>query len=320
LILWDTRPSSESDASSPPRSQETIANPADVQVLVLGTAQDGGLPHIGCFCPHCRKARGDPRFSRFIVSLGILDPGEGKAFLVDVSPDIREQTWMLAGRFPGKIEKERWVPDGILLTHAHIGHYAGLVFYGYEGQSTHELPVFCSIRMANFLSSNGPWDQMVRRKNLLLRTVESDCPFSLTPRISVTPMQVPHRDEYTDTLAFKIKGPERTLLYIPDIQSWEAWGRSISDEVKAADVSLLDGTFFSPEELPSRDISAIGHPFIEQSVRLLRGAVRESGNRVFFTHLNHTNPVLDRTGLPRKNLEKERFFLAEDGMTFSLGS
>ncbi len=289
-----------------------------VMVKVLGTAQDGGIPHIGCECAHCRRAWNDPKYSRLISSLALFDLDENKVFLVDATPDIRKQTHMVWKRLEQNKNKKTFVPDGILLTHAHIGHYSGLMFYGYEGQSTQGLPVWCSKKMELFLARNGPWNQLIDLKNIIIHPIEPDHVFSLTASIKIEAFQVPHRGEYTDTLGFKITGKQKSLLYIPDIHKWEMWKRSIVDEVQEVDISLLDGTFYSPAELPSRDLTSIGHPFITHSKGLLKNVVAEGKNKIYFTHLNHTNFALDPEGAERNALNKQGFGLAFEGMEFSL--
>jgi len=289
-----------------------------VVVKVLGTAQDGGIPHIGCSCPNCQKALQDPRFARLISSLAVFDFEASKIFFIDATPDIRVQTQMIMNLGGPKKSSLEFVPDGVLLTHAHIGHYTGLMFYGYEAQSTDNLQVYCSRRMSEFLAANGPWSQLVSLKNIVLRTIEPENAFLLTPQVSVTAFHVPHRNEYSDTFGFKIRGPHATLLYIPDIHSWEAWDRSIVKEVKKVNEALLDGTFYSADELPSRDLSSIGHPFISHSMQVLKDIAKEGKTRIFFTHLNHSNFALEPEGKPRKKIEEQGFHLAWDGMEFSL--
>ncbi len=289
---------------------------AGIVVKVMGTAQDGGIPHFGCYCEKCLKARRFPQLSRLISSLAILDLKEKQFLLVDATPDIRAQLDIIHQRI--NPQKTKFAPDSILLTHAHIGHYTGLIFFGYEAMSTHRLPVFCSERMKRFLSDNGPWSQLVQLENIKIQTLSLSHNYPLTPKITVRGFQVPHRDEYSDTLGFVISGQEKQLLFIPDIQSWIAWERSVVEEVEKVDVALLDGTFFSPDELPGRDLSKIGHPFITDSLKTLGRLAGKGEAKIFFTHLNHTNLALDPRGEARKRLEGEGFRLAEDGMEFVL--
>ena len=289
-----------------------------ILVKVTGTAQDGGIPHIGCMCSNCQRAWKKPEHSRLISSLALFDLAENKSFFVDATPDIRAQTMMVRDRIAPKKKAQRYWPDGILLTHAHIGHYTGLMFYGYEALSTDRLPVYCSKRMNDFLTQNGPWSQLVSQKNITTRTIKPEQKFSLTSQISIMAMQVPHRDEFSDTLGYQITGPNRSLLYIPDIHNWKVWDRSVIEEVRKVDIALLDGTFFSPEELPSRDLSSIGHPFISDSMQLLMETAQKEKTQIFFTHLNHSNLALDPDGDARKAIGKNGFGLAEDGMEFPL--
>ena len=285
---------------------------------MIGSAQDGGIPHIGCLCPNCERAWKDPRFSRLISSLGLFDLIANKTILVDATPDIRAQSRMIHERLSPEREIQRFWPDRVLLTHGHIGHYTGLMFFGYEALSTDKLPVYCSKRMNEFLTQNGPWSQLVKQKNIINHTISPEQTFSLTPQISILALQVPHRDEYTDTLGFQITGPNRSLLYIPDIQNWKIWDHSIVEEIQKVDIALLDGTFFSPEELPTRDLAAIGHPFISDSMTLLKDIARNGKTQIHFTHLNHSNLALDPDGEARRIMEKDGFGLAEDGMEFPL--
>lgn len=287
-------------------------------LLVLGTAQDGGIPHIGCYCPNCRAARAIPELARQIASLAILDLVAKNYFLIDASPDIRSQSDLAHRRLGLDISGRKNVPHGILLTHAHIGHYTGLMFYGFEGLHADRLPVFVSTRMGHFLAENGPWSRLVDDKNIILRPLKPGESTALSSRILVQPFRVPHRDEFSDTLGLRISGANKKAVYIPDIQGWEAWDHSVAAEAGRADIALLDGTFFSQEELPGRNLSKIGHPFITHSMDLLRDTVRREKTRVYFTHLNHTNQALDPEGEARERLREEGFALAEEGMEFFL--
>ena len=102
---------------------------------------------------------------------------------------------------------------------------------------------------------------------------------------------VPHRDELSDTVGFVVRGPRRSLLYVPDIDKWERWERSLEDEVAAVDVAFLDGTFAAADEVPGRSLSEIPHPLVSETIARL-AAKPALGRRVLFIHLNHTNPLL----------------------------
>jgi pyrroloquinoline quinone biosynthesis protein B len=258
-----------------------LAAPAEgPSALVLGIVQDGGLPHAGCHQPACEEARRDPAKRRRVASLGLIDPAAGKRFLIDATPDFAEQMELLGG-----------LPDAILLTHAHIGHYLGLAQLGREVLNARRVPVYATPSMARFLRENGPWKRLVLLENIEIREIEIGKPFALTPALSVTAIQVPHRDEDSDTVAFLVTGPRRKLLWLPDIDKWEKWDRTIEDVLADPSVTaFVDGTFFSPDEIPGRSIAEIPHPLVPETMSRF-GADPPRG-RLFFVHLNHTNRLL----------------------------
>jgi pyrroloquinoline quinone biosynthesis protein B len=293
----------------------------EVQVVVLGTAQDGGVPQAGCDCARCVAARRDPGRRRRVASLGLWMPGRRRMYLVDATPDLGEQLETLNRLRPRAVGKpDRRPVDGVLLTHAHIGHYLGLAFFGFESIDSHDLPVYASARMADFLRANGPWSLLVSRRNVELRALVPGTAVELEPGLSVTPFTVPHRDELSDTLGFVVRGPRHALLYVPDTDSWSTWEVPLPMLLrrKRIDVALLDGTFHGSAELPDRDVRKIGHPLMTDTASLLGDAVRGGALRVYFTHLNHSNPVLDPTSPERRALLTAGFAVAEDGQVIDL--
>lgn len=285
-------------------------------VVVLGIAQDGGYPHAGCNRACCQDAFTNPARGRHVSSLGIVDPESGERWIIDCTPDFRFQLKDLGRLQPAR--KGRPPLDGILLTHAHIGHYSGLVHLGREVMGTRNVPVFAMPRMAEFLRSQGPWSQLVSLGNIQLRPLEAEKPIALNERITVTPILVPHRDEFSETVGFQVQGPRRQVLFIPDIDKWERWERQIEKMVVQSDRAYLDGTFFTTDELPGRDISEIPHPFIIESIQ--RFAVLPDGQRekIHFIHLNHTNPALERGSAARKQVNRAGMAVARQGEKFPL--
>jgi pyrroloquinoline quinone biosynthesis protein B len=293
--------------------------PSTPYVVVLGTAQDGGLPHAACTCRHCDAARRDPARRRRVASIAIVVPGEGKRYLVDASPDLREQLDQLpavGAHAEGGVD--RAPVDGVLLTHAHVGHYLGLAFFGFEAVHTSNLPVWATPRMAAFLRENGPWSRLVARDEIVLREAPPGVTFELAPGVRVTPFTVPHRDEDSDTVAFRIEGPQHSVFYAPDTDTWSAWDPIAREALARCDAALIDGTFYAPGELPGRDLAKIGHPLIETSMDLFEGPVRAGRLRVLFTHLNHSNGALEPGGPERRTIERRGFSLAEDGQRLPL--
>lgn len=304
--------------AEPPTPQRSPANRPPF-VRILGTAQDGGFPHAACSCERCSLARDDPTFRRRITSLALVLPISDQIYLFDATPDLREQLAALGDlrQAPGDRVDRRPI-DGVFLTHAHIGHYLGLAFFGYEAIHTSGLPVLTTPRMAEFLRANGPWSQLVGMQNIRLQELAPDQIYSPGDQVVITAIQAPHRDEYADTLGFLISGPDRTIFYLPDTDSWAAWTPPVTELLENVDIALIDGTFFSADELPGRRVEEIGHPLIEQSMDLLQGLVDDDGLQVYFTHLNHSNPVLDPDGQTRRRIESRGFHVLDEGQEFSL--
>lgn len=281
----------------------------DPYLIVLGIAQDGGVPHAGN-----KEHRGwsDPKFKRHIVSLGLVDPTTEERWMIDATPDFREQLHMLDTAFP---VDEKLGLKGIFLTHAHIGHYTGLMFLGHESMGTHEVPVYAMPRMIEFLSYNGPWDQLVRYKNILLKPLADKTPVTLNDRLAITPFMVPHRQEYSEVIGFRINGPNRSVLYITDIDKWEDWdeqGTHIEDLIAEVDVAFLDGTFYAKGEIPGRDMSTFPHPFITDSMERFRVLPVEEREKIRFIHLNHTNPALNDEREAQKTIKAKGYRVAEE--------
>jgi pyrroloquinoline quinone biosynthesis protein B len=260
------------------------------RAVVLGIAQDGGVPHIGCRQELCESARRDPSRRQRVASLGLVDDASGQRFLIDATPDLASQIDSLNAVAPPRQADRRRPVDGILLTHAHVGHYAGLMYLGREALGADAVPVYATPRLARFLRENGPWSQLVSLGQIVLHEIEPGRPVRLSPGLEATALRVPHRDEFSDTVAWRVRGPSRTLLYLPDIDKWEKWDRPLEDEVKAVDLAFLDGTFADAGEVPGRSLAEIPHPLVGETAARL--GPRGLGGRVYFIHLNHTNRLL----------------------------
>ncbi|MCZ6726382.1 MAG: MBL fold metallo-hydrolase [Acidobacteria bacterium] len=288
-------------------------------VRVLGTVQDGGLPHAACEHAGCRLVREGRAPKRFISSLALVLPETRQVYLFDATPDLREQLDALRDVRTLPIDRVDRAPvDGVFLTHAHIGHYLGLAFFGFEAVHTTALPVWATPRMSRFLSTNGPWSQLVETGNIALRPLPLDRAVELAAGVSVAAFAVPHRDELSDTVGFRIEGPNRSLIFVPDTDKWATWEPSLLERLTGVDVALLDGSFFSADELPGRDVTQIGHPMIGRTMGLLQERVTAGSLEAFFIHLNHSNPALLADSAERREIEARGFAVAQEGQEFGL--
>lgn len=286
----------------------------DIFIVVLGIGQDGGYPQASCYKPHCMRAWENPDLKRMTSSIAVVDVGQSSKYLFEATPDMREQLYSLHKIAPD----EEFTLDGVFLTHGHIGHYAGLMHFGHEAIGAHDIPVYAMPRMRNYLTNNGPWSQLVRYKNIRLMSLEDKQSVRLSDRLQVTPMLVPHRDEYTETVGFRIEGPDRSAIFIPDISKWDRWDTDIRELIRSVDYALLDATFFADGELGNRDMSELGHPFVSESMALFSDMTTEERSRVIFIHMNNTNPLLIEGSTQQQEVESRGFRVARPGMKLPL--
>ena len=288
--------------------------PAAPYALVLGIAQDGGYPQAGT---KESPAWDDPGRRRSVACLALVDPSTGERYLLDATPDLPAQLHRLDRAAPVTATPGL---AGILLTHAHMGHYAGLVHLGPEAMGARGVPVYAMPRMAAFLRGNGPWDLLVRLGHVELRPLPDGDSVRLGPNLTVTALRVPHRDEYSETVAFRVAGPRRSLLWLPDIDKWERWdeeGVRLETVVAGVDVAYLDGTFFADGEVPGRAMAEIRHPFVRETLARFAPLPRSERAKVRFVHLNRTNPLLapeSQAGrAARREVEAAGMRVAEEG-------
>ncbi|MBA3272063.1 MAG: MBL fold metallo-hydrolase [Acidobacteria bacterium] len=259
---------------------------SDWQLVVLGIAQDAGIPHLSCRQPLCVSIRAGTRRAEKVSSLGLVNRTTGRAYIFDATPDFNAQVHALTGGTP---------PDGVFLTHAHIGHYTGLMYLGRESIGARAVPVYATDKMLEFLDTNGPWSQLVALGNIERRPIAPDRVLALSGEVRVTAFRVPHRDEFSDTVGYRIEGPRHSALFIPDIDRWEKWDRNIRELVDRVDYAFLDGTFASPGEV-NRNIDEIPHPMMPRTRELVRGA----RGKLWFIHINHTNADIDAPDVVRE--------------------
>ncbi|HUF03326.1 MAG TPA: MBL fold metallo-hydrolase [Aridibacter sp.] len=288
---------------------------AEPYVLVLGVGQDAGVPQMGCGSPFCERAWKDGSLRRTVSSIALVDPRTKKRWIFDATPDLAEQFQMLkekTGDYSNGL-------SGIFLTHAHIGHYTGLIYLGRESMNSKGVPVYAMPRMAGFLESNGPWSQLVELNNIEVRRLKAGEAADLGEGLSVTPFLVPHRDEFSETAGFRISFGTKSLVFIPDIDKWQKWDRKLAEVVSENDYLLVDATFFKDGEIP-RPISEVPHPFITETIDLLKERPVAERNKVYLIHFNHSNPVVQGDAEAIRTVTAAGLRIAEAGMVLPLGA
>ena len=254
-------------------------------ITVLGNVQDAGYPHIGCE-KFCCNENFNSRTVNFVTSLGITDLVDNKSFLLEATPDISMQLKFLKNNHSSST-----IIDGVFITHAHIGHYTGLMYFGREALGAYKVPVYVMPKMKLFLESNSPWDQLIDLNNIQLSEIFHNKIITISNNLEIVPFTVPHRDEFSETVGYKIIGPNKSALFIPDINKWNLWDKDIVQEVKNVDYAFLDATFFKDGEV-NRSMDEIPHPFVVETLNLFKNESNEVKNKIYFIHFNHTNIAL----------------------------
>ncbi len=273
----------------------------------MGVVQDGGMPHLGNNETCCENIKQD----KYVTSLMLMNNENNESFLFDASPDINKQLNFMGDRIKKDLK-------GIFLTHAHIGHYTGLMYFGREALNSKLVNVYAMPRMKKFLEENGPWSQLVSLQNISIIELRNESKISIDSNVIVQPVEVPHRAEFSETVGYKIYGPNKTALFIPDIDKWYLWEKSIIDEIKQVDYAIIDATFYDSKEVNYRDISEIPHPFVTESMDLFDSIDIKEKNKIYFIHLNHTNPLINKDSDQYKLVITKGYNIAEEGMKLNL--
>jgi Metal-dependent hydrolases of the beta-lactamase superfamily I len=279
-------------------------------VVVLGIAQDGGLPHAGCL-NNCCKSLWVSGNNEKVASIGIVDPKTGQSWLIDATPDFASQLHVLENIHKTKL-------SGIFLTHAHIGHYSGLLQLGREVMGAKDMPVYAMPRMKSFLYENSPWNQLLSLENIKIIDLKNSKEIKLSSQLYIEPFLVPHRDEFSETVGYRVVSNKKSLVYIPDIDKWSKWDQDIFQVVLHSDFALLDGTFYSSDEIPHRDMSEIPHPFIIETMGLLENMNSKNRKKIYFIHFNHSNPAINYTSSVSNIIRSKRFNIAKEGLKLNL--
>ena len=282
-------------------------------LYVLGVAQDAGFPQAGCYKSHCMPGWDNPETKIGATSLALIDPAGKKKYMFEATPNFPEQLFMLEQ----EVSTDEFNLGGIFITHAHIGHYTGLMYLGREVIGADQVPVYVMPKMKQYLMNNGPWSQLVSLNNITLSPLRNHAAVLLN-NLKVTPFIVPHRDEFSETVGFSIKGPNKTALFIPDINKWSQWEKDIASQVQASDYALIDATFYDNEELPGRDMSKIPHPFVTETMAALSALSKQQRAKVWFIHMNHTNPLLNLNSEQAIVVRAQGFNIASTGLRLGL--
>ena len=276
-------------------------------LTVLGISQDGGRPQPGCQRPCCQDLSAVDY--RSPVSLGIKTKN-GTTILIEATRDLGRQ--LITFGEPNI--------DHLFLTHAHLGHVDGLGLFGRETMSARGIPLHSSPSMQNLIKSTPAWALLLEQGVFELTEIGH----VKIDDVVIESIAIPHRAELSDMHAFVLRGKEHSVLFLPDHDSWDQTlaahsAPSLREWLKEIEVThaLLDGTFWSGDELQGRDMSVVPHPTIQDS--LARLGQKQSGDpEIYFTHLNHTNPAYREDGAEYQKITKFGWRVSSEGQRINL--
>lgn len=268
-----------------------------MKVKVLGNVQDGGVPHLGCSCDVCEKAREDPREQKHVASLLLKENNEKDTirYLIDATPDIRFQ---ITGDYL----------DGVFISHANLGHLNGTLYFGEEGIDADRVSIYCNEGVENYMMNNDPFRMLVDRQNIEIRNFENGDSEDLQGG-EITVENHEHPQVNHDTTSYWIQGEKKTLYYISDITEFN---REILESIQKADIAIIDGTFYTENEIDR--FEEVPHPPIKQTIK----KTSDFDTEIHFTHLNHTNPALREDSEERISIEEQGYGVVEQGQVFEI--
>ena len=208
--------------------------------------------------------------------------------------------------------------SGIFLTHSHVGHYSGLLELGLEVLNTKDIPVYVMPKLLKFLKNNDSINFLFQSKNIIPVAINENESINLSNGLKVSSFLVPHRNEMSETVGYKINTKDNSIIYIPDIDAWSDWDTDIIDVIKKNDLLFIDGTFYDKNELQGRNIDNVPHPSILESMRLFKDLDGKERNKIYFTHLNHTNRLLNRESDEYREFLNKDFNILDDRQIFNI--
>jgi pyrroloquinoline quinone biosynthesis protein B len=298
-----------------------------VRVRILGSAAGGGFPQWNCRCPTCEAARVGVRARPRTQSSLAIRGGDGPWFLVNASPDARQQLETISGP---PLDGVRSPPvAGVLLTDAEIDHTAGLLLLRESATPVH---VYGEAGVERALRRGYPVLPMLERYcGLEWHTLHPDREWPLEgSSLTVEPFDVGgDAPRYLDGsgvelgasgFVFRDRAGGGILTYVPGLARLDD---AVVARFGASDVVLVDGTFWRDDELARLGISTrsardMGHLPLSGAGGTLEALARMARPRKALVHINNTNPILLEDSPERDEVTRAGVEVAYDGLEIEL--
>ena len=299
-------------------------------IRILGAAAGGGYPQWNCHCNGCETVRDGGAIPLTQSSIAVQSEENGSWFLINASPDIRQQIEAMRAEGCFKDPQgNRSLPfAGILLTDAEIDHTTGLILLR---ESTAPLNIYSTTTVKQALTSG----------YAILSTLQNYCGvkwapitpgeiIKLTDDLEVEPFALSTKaPKYIQSTVVEVWGigltirdtiTNSTLTYAPGMGSID---NDLRQRFENSDCILIDGTFWTNDELPSlgigaRTAKAMGHLPLSGDDGSLSQLASISNTRKIFVHINNTNPILIPNSSESQAVENHGFEIGYDRLTIKL--
>lgn len=312
-----------------------------MRLIVLGTGAGGGCPQWNCGCENCNFARNNPESARTTDSLAIAYEQNGETCWAIVNPgvDLRHQLARHPELKPPRGGDIRATPiKSVILTDGELDHTIGLINLR-EGS---ELKVFASASVLDLMESAFPVRTVLKNyANLEFCRIVPGEPFLLGGSVKVIATAISGRQpKYAAVKKPATEGPSQEIsesviglkfeniaenadavAYAPQIGAWD--GR-VETLLAGAEIVLVDGTFYTSDELSSMGVKAgsaeeMGHLPLSGPGGILAKLEETKARVKLLTHINNTNPILRDNSPERQAVENAGVKIAVDGMNLGWG-
>jgi pyrroloquinoline quinone biosynthesis protein B len=305
-----------------------------MRVRLLGTAAGGGFPQWNCGCFNCEGVRrGTIRARPRTQSCAAISADGRRWFLLNASPDVRVQIESFAPLLPHGTVRGTAI-QGILVTNADLDHTLGLVMLREGGR----LPVHATssvqraldegLHLTEVLDRYGGVDWRQPPADLSPMACADGTLSGLSYMAFPVPGKLPRYREgraassKEDAVGYQIvdESTGKRLVCVPDLA---ALSRDVLTRLQDADALLLDGTFWSDDEMRivgagTVSARAMGHLPVGSEDGSLSTVARLPAARKIYVHINNTNPMLREDSPERRAVEKAGVEVGWDGLEFTL--
>ncbi|MCC3359236.1 pyrroloquinoline quinone biosynthesis protein PqqB [Bacillus sp. REN16] len=297
-----------------------------MRIRVLGVAAGGGFPQWNCACPNCRDVRGgDTALKPMLQSSLAISPNEKDWYLVNAGPDVSRQIETFSALHAGPGIRETPLA-GVILTDAELDHSIGLLslregshltIYGTE---TVRKCLDTSFPVIPMLKNYCSWEWQTLAPDVKERIGDSilieTVPVSRKPPLYAKSDNEESEGVWEVGLLFQNERSGKCVAYFPTLDTVTS---EIESALHKADILLVDGTFWSEDELVSlgatkRNARDMGHLPISGPSGIIEKLASFSAERKILIHINNSNPILKKGSKESELLKHHGIEIAYEGM------